>query len=184
MAKAQVQEATREMKNNWWIDKSNELQSFFDRNDMRDFFSGMKTVFGPRSRGLAPLRSRDGTRLLKSNNEILSRWKEHFEELLNRDPVINEDVLERLPHLPLDMTLEVVPTSEEVKLAVFSMKNNKAAGPDNIPAEIFKYGGPTLLSQLHRLIEKIWMHEEIPNDFIDGIIHTVYKKKGDRVTEE
>ena len=179
-AKAKIQEATREMKNKWWIDRSNELQSFFDRNDMRSFFSRMKAVFGPRSQGVVPLRSKDGTRLLKSNNEILSRWREHFKELLNRDPVIDEDALKQLPHLPLDMTLEVVPTLEEVELAICSMKNNKAAGPDNIPAEIYKYGGPTLYSQFHQLIEKIWMHEEIPNDFIDGIINTIYKKKGER----
>ena len=179
-AKAQVQEATREMKNKWWIDKSNELQSLFDRHDMRGLFSGMKAVFGPRSQGLTPLRSKDGTQLLKSNNDILSRWKEHFEELLNRNPVIDEDVLEQLPHFPLDMTLEAVPTLEEVKIAISSLKNNKSAGPDNIPAEIFKYGGPTLHSQLHQLLEKIWTHEEAPNDLINGIMTTIYKKKGDR----
>ncbi|XP_064115083.1 uncharacterized protein LOC135221191 [Macrobrachium nipponense] len=181
-AKAQIQNATREMKNKWLTDKANELQSFFDRNDMRSLFSGMKTIFGPSSQGLAPLRSQDGTRLLKNNNEILSRWKEHFEELLNRDPVIDEDVLQQLPHLPLDMTFAVVTKLlEEVEVGYSSsMKNNKAAGPDNIPAEIYKYGGPTLHCQLHQLIEKIWMHEEIPNDLIDGIINTMYKKKGDR----
>ncbi|XP_064080601.1 uncharacterized protein LOC135197466 [Macrobrachium nipponense] len=173
-AKAQIQNATREMKNKWLTDKANELQSFFDRNDMRSLFSGMKTIFGPSPQGLAPLRSQNGTRLLKNNNEILCRWKEHFEELLNRDPVIDEDVLQQLPCLPLDMTLAVVPTLEEVELDIFSMKNNKAAGPDNIPAEIYKYGGPTLHRQLHQLIEKIWMHEEIPNDLIDGSINTMY----------
>ncbi|XP_064101351.1 uncharacterized protein LOC135212004 [Macrobrachium nipponense] len=178
-AKAQMQNATREMKNKWLTDKANELQSFFDRNDMRSLFSGMKAIFGPNSQGLAPLHSQDGTRLLKNNNEILSRWKEHFKELLNRDPMIDEDVVQQLPRLPLDMTLAVVPTLEEVELAIFSM-NNKAAGPNNIPAELYKYGGPTLHSQLHQLIEKIWMHEEIPNDLIDGIINTMYKKKGYR----
>ncbi|XP_064115187.1 uncharacterized protein LOC135221312 [Macrobrachium nipponense] len=178
-AKAQIQNATREMKNKWLTDKANELHSFFDRNDMRSLFSGMKTIFWPSSQGLAPLRSQEGTRLLKNYNEILCHWKEHFEELLNRDPVIDEDVLQQLPRLPLDMKLAVVPTLEEVELAIFSMKNNKAAGPDNIPAEIYKYGGPTLHRQIHQLIEKIWMHEEIPNDLIDGIINTMYKKKGD-----
>ena len=168
------------MKNDWWLSKSNELQLLFDKNDMRGFFSATKSVFGPSCHGLAPLRSRDGTRLLKSNEDILARWKEHFEELLNRNPVIDGDVLEQLPRLPADETLMIVPTLEEVEKAIFSMKNNKAAGPDNIPAEIFKSGGPILHSQIHQLIVKIWNTEEIPNDFKDGIITTIYKKKGDR----
>ena len=179
-AKAQVQRATREMKNKWLIDKSKELQSLFDKNDLRGFFSGTRAIYGPCSHGLAPLRSKDGTQLLKTNSKILDRWKEHFEELLNRNPVIDQDVLEQLPRHPIDTSLEAIPTLEDVEKAILSMKNNKASGPDNIPAEIFKYGGPILRAQFHLLIQKIWDNEEIPRDLVDGIITTIYKKKGDR----
>ena len=175
--KAQVQRATREMKNKWLIDKSSELQSLYEKGDMRGFFSGTRAIYGPCSHGLAPLRSKDGTQLLKTNSAILGRWKEHFEELLNRNPVIDQDVLEQLPLHPIDTTLEDVPTLEDVEKAIFSMKNNKASGPDNIPAEIFKCGGPLLHNQLHLLIKKIWDNEEIPSDLVDGIITIIYKIK-------
>ena len=178
--KAEVQLKTREMKNDWWLGKSNEMQLLFEKNDMRGFFSATKIIYGPSFQGLAPLRSRNGARLLKSNTEILARWKEHFEELLNRDPVIDDNVLDELPRFPVDNTLSDVPTLIEVEKAVSAMKNNKAAGPDNIPAEVFKCGGTLLLSQLHQLIVKIWENEVIPDDFKDGIITTIYKKKGDR----
>ena len=152
----------------------------FDKNNTRGFFNAIKTIYGPSFQGLAPLRSKDGTRLHKSNVEILARWKEHFEELFNRNPVIDNSVLEEIPHFPVDDTLSEPPTLEEVSKAVSLMKNNKAAGPDNIPAEIFKSGGPLLIFQLHQLILKIWESEEIPEDFKNGIITTIYKKKDDR----
>jgi hypothetical protein len=36
------------------------------------------------------------------------------------------------------------PTHEEVRIAVQSLKNNKAPGVDRIPAGIYKTGGPSL----------------------------------------
>ena len=35
--------------------------------------------------------------------------------------------------------------------AILSLKDNKAAGPDNIPAEVKKYGGCALDRRLHNL---------------------------------
>lgn len=34
--------------------------------------------------------------------------------------------------------------------------------------------------QLHQLITKIWVHEEIPSDLRDAVIVTIFKKKGDK----
>ncbi|XP_062840465.1 uncharacterized protein LOC134299981 [Anolis carolinensis] len=68
---------------------------------------------------------------------------------------------------------------EEVSNAISQQKNNKASGPDGIPAEIFKTGGPELIQQFHQLIEKVWVIEKIPADFKDATIINLFKK-GDR----
>lgn len=87
--------------------------------------------------GKPPLRSKDGTNLLKTKTEINARWKEHFEDLLNTNPVIDEEeVLGVLPEHDLAENLAITPTLEETKLAIHSLKNNKAPGIDGIPAEI------------------------------------------------
>src|SRR6202000_1677042 len=65
---------------------------------------------------------------------------------------------------------------EEVKDAVFKLKNNKAPGSDNLPGELFKYGGDALCMTLHELIVKIWEREEMPEEWELGIICPVYKK--------
>jgi Reverse transcriptase (RNA-dependent DNA polymerase) len=72
------------------------------------------------------------------------------------------------------------PSLEEVKAAVFKLKNNKAPGSDNLPGELFKYGGDALCMTLHELIVKIWEREEMPEEWELGIICPVYKK-GDKL---
>ena len=61
------------------------------------------------------------------------------------------------------------------------MKNNKACGPDGIPAEILKFGDEKLANRLNKLISKIWHDKYIPPDLIDANIVTIYKK-GDKLT--
>ncbi|XP_076031048.1 uncharacterized protein LOC143019264 [Oratosquilla oratoria] len=73
-----------------------------------------------------------------------------------------------------------LPTLAEVKEAINTLKNNKAAGLDGIPAEIYKIGGNLLHYQLHQLLIKIWTNEELPSDLRDSAIITIYKKKGER----
>ena len=56
------------------------------------------------------------------------------------------------------------PSLEEVQDAIRTMKNNKATGPDGIPAEgILKKGGPVLLEHIHSLLLKIWEKEGDPH---------------------
>ena len=56
------------------------------------------------------------------------------------------------------------------------MSNNKAAGADKIPAEVYKYGGQ-LLSKIGDLIRDCWRQETFPQDFKDENIVHLYKKK-------
>ena len=101
-------------------------------------------------------------------------WIEHFEELFNRPP----------PHNPVD-ELEIeriidnveAPTREEIADAIQELKNNKAAGIDNIAAELIKYEGPTLHDKIINLILSIWENEVMPSDWEEGILAVLHKKE-------
>lgn len=52
--------------------------------------------------------------------------------------------------------LDSIPAFSEVQTALKDLKNNQAAGPDDISWEIFKYGGYLLLQHLYMFIWDIW----------------------------
>jgi len=48
------------------------------------------------------------------------------------------------------------PAIEEVEMAVQKLKNYEAPGTNNIPTQLFKYGGNELVKHLHTIIKDIW----------------------------
>ncbi len=92
--------------------------------------------------------------LLRGTEQHKVRWKQHFENQCNTGEEVRVD----------DEDEEVVPVSEhepgptetEVRNAIKKLKNNKAAGCDNINAEALKAGGGILVKWLHRVICKVW----------------------------
>jgi exonuclease III len=178
-AKAEVQRRTRTLKNEWWTTKAVEMENLAASNNTRAFFSATKIVYGPSNNGLNPLRSKDGNQLLKDPASISSRWREHFQELLNRESHVNDDIFNRVPQKPIQDHLSDVPSIQEVEKAIHQLKNNKATGLDGVPAELFKVGGPALTDHTHGLIVKIWNTETIPTDLRDTSIVTIFKK-GDK----
>ena len=61
-------------------------------------------------------------------------------------------------------------------MAVHKLKNYKAPRMDNIPAELFKYGGNELKKHLHTIIKKIWLKEKMPTEWNLSIICLIHKK--------
>ena len=59
------------------------------------------------------------------------------------------------------------------------MKSNKAPGPDGIPADKWK-SSEALAVQLHKLLAHIWEKEDVPQQFKDANIVTIWKRKGSK----
>jgi hypothetical protein len=70
------------------------------------------------------------------------------------------------------------PSKREIIEAIKAMKKGKAAGIDNIPAEVLQ-GDPHLSAEmLYPLFLDIWKEERFPKDWKEGIIVKI-PKKGD-----
>jgi hypothetical protein len=67
----------------------------------------------------------------------------------------------------------------EVSQVIKKLKTHRAAGSDNIPAELIKHGGIELQRRIHKLIMKIWTKETLSTEWMEGIICPIFKK-GDR----
>ena len=110
--------------------------------------------------------------MLANPEDVKCRWKEYFEELLNRpDPLDPVD----------DMNAEDVEVEDlqedEVKKAVKGLKNCKAGGIDGIVGELVRYGGENLMNKLIGIYKRVWEDEEMPDEWNMGIYVPLHKKE-------
>ena len=154
----------------WLSKKADDIQGFADKNDMNYFYSGLKEIYGPfhlnkiclnqiygpTTSDTSPLLNTDGTTLITDKEDILTRWAEHFDTVLNRPSVINDEAINRLPQIPTKEALDIMPTTEELPKAISQLSSGKAPGSDSIPAEIYKNCGPALVLWFLQLLRLIW----------------------------
>jgi len=166
----QVQHHLREMRNSWWMTKTQEIQEHAHNNNIRAFYEALKSVIGPIRRSFCHVKDSSGTLLIKERDGILLRWAEHFNTLLNKRNPSDSSFLDSLPSLPPITCLDNAPTLTEVQSAISGLKSNKACGVNHLPAEVFKYGGKDLHVYLHAFICKIWSACRFPQQWKDALL--------------
>jgi len=70
---------------------------------------------------------------------------------------------------------DCLPTLHELKNILHKLKNDKAAGPDGLKAEFFKYASETFHNQLLEFYSFIWEFELVPKSFLESLIVPLYK---------
>ena len=110
--------------------------------------------------------------ILTDENEILSRWREYFEDLLNPVKASTRDTHE-LTHL------REVFTAAEVLTAIKGINSVKAAGEDEIRPEMLKALTGEGILWLTRVCQVAWKFGKPPRDWQTGVIIPIFKK-GDR----
>ncbi|CAM9833208.1 unnamed protein product, partial [Sphacelaria rigidula] len=120
--------------------------------------------------------------LLRDKQDILQRWKEWFETLLNAtSPTIDHSAINLIEQLPEHTPLAAEPSLAEVKEAVGKPANGRAAGTDNICGDLLKLGrtgNSAILKCPHDTVGLIvWHQEVIPQEWKDTIIKVLCKKQ-------
>nr|VZI20390.1 unnamed protein product [Spirometra erinaceieuropaei] len=179
-SRQQLQQRLREMQDAWTARKAEEIQGYADRNQWKNFFSAIKAIYCPPTKGTAPLLSADGSTLLTEKTQILQRWAEHFRGVLNRPSVISDAAIARLPQVETNVDLVLPPSLQEAIRTVQQLSSGKAPGSDAIPAEVYKHGGPLMMDHLTALFKGMWRQVEVPQDFKDATIVHLYNCKGNR----
>jgi hypothetical protein len=123
--------------------------------------------------------------ILSTEEEIKTRWKTYFQDLLTTSVTADQSNPLEATYLNRADTGEELeeepPDILEIEVAIQSMNNNKSPGIENIPAELYKKGGGLLLSKIHHLIKEIWREEKMPTDLKTNIIVPIYKNRGDKL---
>ena len=68
---------------------------------------------------------------------------------------------------------------EKVKNALRRMKKGKAAGPDELPVEVWKCMEKMSIKFLTRLFNRLLMGERMPEEWRRSVLIPIYKNKGD-----
>lgn len=148
------------------------LENLRETNETKSFYKELneqRKGFKPRT---ILCKDNEGN-LLTDPNLILSRWVQHFDQLLNANA--NVDINGENLRDGNEEEQEA-PTIVEIQEALKKFKNNKSPGSDQIPAEFLKQGGAQLTGQLHKIYEQIWTTEEMPEEWNMGIICPIHKK--------
>jgi hypothetical protein len=175
-----TQRKLRNMKDKWWSNTAAQLQDAADSHDMKRFYDGLKAIHGPKASGSVPVKAADETTVLRNPSEILQRWADHFNGVLNQPSTFDTTVINELPVFDTNTLMDLPPSMEEVRQAISKLSTGKAAGGDGIPPEFLKTGSEVILKELTDLFKLIWEEEQVPKDFRDGTIVHLYKRKGDR----
>ena len=125
------------------------------------------------------VRKKDSS-LTSSQDECLERVREHYQELFTpSDRPPNEEPL-KTPHLGRTKYLTAPFKASEVKEVLKNLPKGKACGPDNIPYEALKLGYKELHRHLTEAFNLIMLTGESIEDWMGGIMHLLYKQKGDK----
>ncbi|KAI5717474.1 hypothetical protein M8J77_006391 [Diaphorina citri] len=151
-----------------------ELEKYRRTNNSREFFQQLKrTQKGNRTQE-ETIKDKNG-QILYESGEIVNRWKEYFQDLLN---IVHQDNEEDTVIQTAEME-DIPPSRGEVANAIRKLKNNKAAGCDTIPSELIKKGGLKLEEEVTDLIQEIWKEEKMPSEWTKAVIIPIHKK-GDK----
>lgn len=108
----------------------------------------------------------------------MKEWETHFDNILNKKGI--KDKPEDKQETVSQTTSEWAPLAiEEVKDAINSTKNKKAAGPDRLYNEYIKDTAHILTPVWTKLYNKCIETASIPEQWRQSIIKVLYKGKGD-----
>ena len=179
-AKSRLQCEIRLMKNRWSSEISAEMQRAYDCKDLKSLYSAIRQVFGPQSSTMVPLKSKDGSVIIKDAVGIMARWTEHFTDLFDNTSATDESVINRLPQKEILKEMMADSTFDEVKSTIKEVNTGKVSGLDSIPVELLRCGGDNIATAAYTFIIGVWHGDPVPQDWVDAIMLPLYKGKGSK----
>ncbi len=146
------------------------------KKDMKTVYNITRKLSGKhQNQQECPTKDKEGN-IIAGEKEKMERWAEHFRTILNRpDPTVLADI----PEAEQDLVIETGDiTLKEVRDAIKTLKAGKAPGEDEICPEMIKMGGETTVHTVHKILNRIWRNEDMPEEWETGLIIKL-PKKGD-----
>ena len=173
-AKRSAAKAVAEAKTQAWEEFGEAMEEDY-RSAPRRFWQTVRRLRGGR-RQLAHTVYSGGGELLTSTEDIVGRWKEYFEELLN--PTGTYSGKETEPEIS---GLGRPISGAEVAEAVKKLRGSGAPGVDEVRPGYLKALDVVGLSWLTRLCNIAWTSGAVPLEWQTGVVVPIFKKGDQRV---
>ena len=166
--KQQLKEAYDKNQEEYIRQKTKEITDASHHNKPRLVWQVVNEISGRKNGNKRKIRA-------NSPKERLQQWCQHFQELLGQPPSISDVAIEPIVDDQLPINTEPF-TMAELTTVIKTMSLNKAAGYDNIPAEVWKSG--SLNEELLNICSKALQNYNIPTAWSTSEIIPL-PKKGD-----
>lgn len=164
--------ACHKTQNEWWTRKGAELAEADQRRDYLVLFGFWKKLnVSPGARAaFGCIRDKHGN-ILTDPDAQLDRWREYFEAVLNLMSEVDHEALKTVKQREVDFELATPPTRGEVIEAIHRLANRKAAGKDEITAEMLKGGLPNP-KEIERAYQRLESGEATDRDRMTAEMHS------------
>ncbi|XP_023284603.1 receptor-type tyrosine-protein phosphatase F-like [Seriola lalandi dorsalis] len=173
-AKRSAATAVAEAKTQAWEEFGETMEEDYCSAPKR-FWQTIRRLRGGR-RQLAHTVYSGGGELLTSTEDIVGRWKEYFEELLNPTNTYSVEETE-----PRDLGMDGLISGAEVAEVVKQLCDGRAPGVDEIRPGYLKALDVVGLSWLTRLCNIAWTSGAVPLEWQTRMVVPIFKKAYDRV---
>jgi len=163
---------TQRAKEEWWAQKCEEIEELDKQGKQDQMYKAINDLNRKKSRSSISVKDENG-KLISDPELVRNWWKEYIEKLYHAKGKPHSLSVE--PATDID---DIGPCilEEEVATAIKELKNNKAQGIDEIPAELLKCMGNTAVKVFTRLCQKIYETGKWPADFLQTVIIPLEKK--------
>lgn len=102
-------------------------------------------------------------KLLTNESGVINRWIQYYDEHLNGNV---GDIGGKETHLgtPTHDDILPAPDVQDVRVEIGKLKNKWAASKNQLPGELYKFGGENLMRALYWIVSKIWDEEKTPQN--------------------
>ena len=172
----ELRRSTDKAREGWWDEQCKELEELQRQGKYDQVYCRIRELQKKSGKSSNVIKDRNGN-LLTDENEVRERWKEYIEELYDKD---NKPTEEEMAGTYAnqggadDIGPELL--REEIEKAIEELKDGKAEGMDDIPAEMIKCLGGKAKEELIRLCQQIYRTGEWPNDFTETVMVPLQKK--------
>ena len=171
-----VKKCVRRDKRKWVENIAIKAETAASIGNMKAVYDATRLLAGEKMRKSDTLKDKGGNKLTREE-DIRNRWKEHFEEVLNRPepqrkldiPSINSENSEIETNCP---------SKVEIKDAINKTRAGQSGPIDGVVPEMLKSDIDTSVDVLHKMFCKVWDEENVPGDWTRGLISKI-PKKGD-----